>query len=119
MKTRRKLLRATPITTGRPDAAQPAPMVQGDGMAGLDQCTEHNGYRLRALASPTHCGLYAADLIIERPGYPSRHFHALDHFYEARQALRYATRWGIIWVDHQVKKLAAQTHRLDCRLRQA
>ncbi|HKU01046.1 MAG TPA: hypothetical protein VJS30_31595 [Paraburkholderia sp.] len=81
----------------------------------LNQCIEHNGYCLRARANPASRDLYAADLVIERPGSPSRHFHALDHFYDAGQALRYATRWGRIWVDHQVRKIAGKTLRFVIR----
>lgn len=81
----------------------------------LNQCIEHRGYCLSARANPANRDLYAADLVIDRPGYPSRHFHALDHFYDAGQALRYATKWGRIWVDHQVKKIAGKTLRFVIR----
>lgn len=85
----------------------------------LNWCADHEGYRLDACARPTNSELYAADLVIGRPGFPSRHFRALDYFYDARQALRYATRWGRIWVDHQLKNAARSASRLDGRTRQS
>ncbi|MCG5076669.1 hypothetical protein [Paraburkholderia tagetis] len=81
----------------------------------LDCCAEHKGYRLEACARPSRNELYAADLVIGRPGFPSRRFRALDYFYDPRQALGYATRWGRIWIDHQVKKHAGNAGRLDDR----
>ncbi|SEF13448.1 hypothetical protein SAMN02787142_8066 [Burkholderia sp. WP9] len=85
----------------------------------LNCCADHEGYRLNACARPTNNGLYAADLVIGRAGFPSRHFSALDYFYDARQALRYATRWGRIWVDHQLKKPTCSASRLDDGERQS
>lgn len=81
----------------------------------LESCAQHEGYLLEACARPTRNELYAADLVIGRPGFPSRRFRALDYFYDARQALGYATRWGRIWIDHQVKKHAGNAGRLDDR----
>ncbi|WP_235366343.1 hypothetical protein [Caballeronia zhejiangensis] len=79
----------------------------------LDCCAEHEGYRLNALARPTTDELYAADLVIVRPGFASRHFRALDQFYDATQALRYAMRWGRIWVDHELEKNARNVSRME------
>ncbi|SIT37016.1 conserved hypothetical protein [Paraburkholderia piptadeniae] len=104
--------------TGR-FAAMQSSMLQTDRIAPLNHSTEHNGYLLRARAKPTHCDLYAADLVIERLGHPSRHFHALDHFYDAGQALRYAIRWGRIWVDHQANKILSNANRSDLLRRQS
>lgn len=73
----------------------------------LDQA-EHEGYRLTARAEPGNDALHAAHLVIEGPGCPTpRCFHALDYFYDPAQALRYAIRWGRIWVDHRLAKVAA------------
>jgi hypothetical protein len=69
---------------------------------------EHQGYRLTARAEPLKSALYAAHLVIEGPGRRTpRCFHALDYFYDPAQALRYAIRWGRIWVDHRPTKVAA------------
>ncbi|MFC4704036.1 MULTISPECIES: hypothetical protein [Paraburkholderia] len=117
---------AAPNITGRSDVpetgqldAMTTCMAREARVDTPSQCTEHNGYFLKARANLTNRDMYAADLVIERPGYPSRHFHALDHFYDAGQALRYATRWGRIWVDHQLKKIAGQENRFDCPGRQS
>lgn len=61
--------------------------------------TLHRGYRLIARTCPAHSGLHAADLVIEKPGHAPETFAALDYFFDDEQALRYATRWGRIWVD--------------------
>ena len=61
--------------------------------------TSHQGYRLTASACPAHCGLHAADLVIEKPGGALKTFVALDYFFDGEQALTYATHWGRIWVD--------------------
>jgi hypothetical protein len=59
----------------------------------------HKGYRLIASTDPAHAGLHAANLTIERPGRAPHRFPALDYFYDAQQAVSYATQWGRIWVD--------------------
>jgi hypothetical protein len=61
--------------------------------------TLHRGYRLIARACPAHGGLHAADLVVEKSGRAPKTFAALDYFFDDEQALRYATRWGRIWVD--------------------
>lgn len=61
--------------------------------------SSHRGYRLTASACPTHGGLLAANLIIEKPGRKSETFAALDYFFDDELALQYATHWGRIWVD--------------------
>jgi len=67
------------------------------------------GYRLTARAEPVKSALHAAHLVIERPGCPTqRCFHALDYFYDPAQALQYAIRWGRIWVEHRLAKVAVQ-----------
>ncbi|SMG52653.1 hypothetical protein [Paraburkholderia susongensis] len=111
---------ATPVipVTGRSADGQ-AIILQTGRTDPLICCADHEGYRLNACARPTNNELYAADLVIGRPGFPSRHFRALDYFYDAGQALRYATRWGRIWVNHQLKKTAGSASRLDDRARQS
>ena len=61
--------------------------------------TTHRGYQLTASTCPVHGGLHAADLVIEKPGRSPESFSALDYFFDDQQALKYATRWGRIWVD--------------------
>jgi hypothetical protein len=39
------------------------------------------------------------DLVIEKSGRAPKTFAARDCFFDDEQALRYATRWGRIWVD--------------------
>lgn len=84
---------------------QPAdtqPFVSHMGRIGTVSCrVGHKGYCLTAQAKPTNADLYAADLMIESPSCPVRRFRALDYFYDAAQAVRYAVSWGRIWVDHQ------------------
>jgi hypothetical protein len=70
---------------------------------------QYQGYRLTARAEPVKSALHAAHLVIEGPGSPTqRCFHALDYFYDPAQALQYAIRWGRIWVEHRLTKVAAQ-----------
>lgn len=107
---------AIPITCRLVDT--PAGGLQTERTEPLNCCAEYKGYRLNACARPTSSELYAADLVIGRPGFPSRHFRALDHFYDGRQALRYATRWGRIWVDHHLTKNTGNVSRQDNRARQ-
>ncbi|WP_353557925.1 hypothetical protein [Paraburkholderia terrae] len=111
---------ATPAIsiTGR-SADRQAILLQTGRTDPLNYYAEHGGYRLNASARPTNNELYAADLVIERPGLSSRHFRALDYFYDARQALRYATRWGRIWVDHQLTINAGNANRRDDRARRS
>lgn len=84
---------------------QPAdtqPVVFHMGRIGTVSCrVGYRGYCLTAQAKPTTVDLHAADLVIESPSCPARRFRALDYFYDAAQALRYAISWGRIWVDHQ------------------
>ncbi|EIM93855.1 hypothetical protein WQE_47499 [Paraburkholderia hospita] len=107
------------ISITRRAADIPAILLQTGRSDPLNCCAEYKGYRLNAYARPTSSELYAADLVIGRPGFPSRHFRALDHFYDVRQALRYATRWGRIWVDHQLTKNTGTVSRLDNRAQQS
>ena len=73
----------------------------------------YKGYGLTAHAQPTNNHLYAADVVIERPGCSTRRFRALDYFYTAAEALGYATRWGRIWVDYRLGKVAERATRTD------
>ncbi|HKR47905.1 MAG TPA: hypothetical protein VJU59_50970 [Paraburkholderia sp.] len=61
--------------------------------------TEYRGHRLIASAAPAHASLFVATLRVERPDHPARCFDDLDHFYDAPQAVAYATDWGRVWVD--------------------
>lgn len=113
-------LGATPaVSITRRAADMPVILLQTGRTDPLNCSAEYKGYRLNAYARPTSSELYAADLVIGRAGFPSRHFRALDHFYDARQALRYATRWGRIWVDHQLTNNTGNVSRLDNRARQS
>jgi hypothetical protein len=70
---------------------------------------QYQGYRLTARAEPVKSALHAAHLVIEGPGCPTQCcFHALDYFYDPAQALQYAIRWGRIWVEHRLTKVASQ-----------
>jgi len=75
--------------------------------------SKYKGYDLTACAKPTHRDLYAADVAIDRPGCSTRHFLALDYFYTAAEALRYATRWGKLWIDHRLQKVAVSAKSID------
>ena len=86
---------------------------QARHVAPLSYCSTYRGYGLKALAQPTDTDLYAADVAIERPGCSIRHFRALDYFYTAAEALGYATRWGRIWVDYRLRKVAESVMRSD------
>jgi len=82
---------------------------QNRRIGAVNDQAEHQGYRLTARAEPAKSALHAAHLVIEGPGCPTpRYFHALDYFYEPGQALRYAIRWGRLWVDHRLTNLAAE-----------
>jgi hypothetical protein len=59
----------------------------------------HKGYHIIASTGPAHAGLHAANVVIERVGQEPYTFHALDYFYDAQQAVSYATQWGRLWVD--------------------
>jgi hypothetical protein len=78
--------------------------------AGSVSCqAQYQGYRLTARAEPVKSALHAAHLVIEGPGCPTQCcFHALDYFYDPAQALQYAIRWGRIWVEHRLTKVASQ-----------
>ena len=90
-------------------SASPWNVSQNTRVGCVSYQAEHQGYRLTALAEPVKSGLHAAHLAIEGPGCPTqRGFHALDYFYDPTQALRYAIRWGRIWVDHRLAKVATQ-----------
>jgi hypothetical protein len=77
----------------------------------LSYCSHYKGYRLTAHATPGHGELYAADVVIQPAGGSARHFRALDYFYTVAEALVYATRWGRIWVDYQLSKIAERPMR--------
>jgi hypothetical protein len=79
----------------------------------FSHCSKYKGYGLTAHAQPTNTALYAADVVIERSGCSTRHFRALDYFYTVAEALSYATRWGRIWVDHRLRKVAVRAKRTD------
>ncbi len=55
---------------------------------------EYKGYHLTASTERAHADLYAANLLVERPGHPIHAFHALYYFYDACQAVCYAEEWG-------------------------
>jgi hypothetical protein len=64
--------------------------------------SHYKGYAVHADAQPLHNGLYAANLEIEKladRAHAAR-FAELDYFFEASQALAYATRWARMWIDH-------------------
>ncbi|WP_063774615.1 hypothetical protein [Caballeronia cordobensis] len=95
--------------SGENDLASQWNVSQGRRIAALSDQAEDQGYRLTARAEPVKSALYAAHLVIEGPGCRTpRCFHALDYFYDPAQALRYAIRWGRIWVDHRPTKVAAE-----------
>ena len=95
--------------SGENDLASQWNVSQGRRIAALSDQAEDQGYRLTARAEPVKSALYAAHLVIEGPGCRTpRCFHALDYFYDPAQALRYAIRWGRIWVDHRAAKVAAE-----------
>src|SRR5690348_7605848 len=47
-------------------------VLQAGRVDSLNYCADYEGYRLKARASPTDNALYAADLVVERRGFPSR-----------------------------------------------
>lgn len=85
----------------------------------LSYYSTYKGYGLTAHANPTSADLYAADVVIERPGCSTCQFHALDYFYTAAEALGYATRWGRIWVDYRLRKAEEKAMGMDKLERQA
>ena len=95
------------------------PLSQARHVDPSSYCSKYRGYALTANAQPTNTDLYAADVVIERPGGSTRCFRALDYFYTAAEALGYATRWGRIWIDHQLRKAAVRAKRTDNVERQA
>ncbi|SOE89027.1 hypothetical protein SAMN05446927_7665 [Caballeronia arationis] len=48
-------------------------------------------------------GLHAASVSIEKHDYPARSFSDLDFFYDDVDALEYATTWGRIWIEMNVR----------------
>ncbi|SAL88739.1 transcriptional regulator [Caballeronia arvi] len=117
MRTQTKRLNETPkvrqerivTTSGETNLTSQRNVAQGRRIAALSGQAEHQGYRLTARAEPVKSALYAAHLVIEGPGCRTpRRFHALDYFYDPAQALRYAIRWGRIWVDLRHTKVAAE-----------
>jgi hypothetical protein len=69
----------------------------------MHQATQYKGYQVRAAATPLHNGLYAATLLIEKPAdnrAQTLQIKELDYFFDAAQALAYATRWGRLWIDN-------------------
>ena len=104
------------ITIGDQNLASQRNVSPGRRTCAASEQAEHHGYRLTARAEPVKSALHAAHLVIEGPGCPTpRCFHALDYFYDPAQALRYAIRWGRIWVDHRLAKAAAERVVSACR----
>lgn len=93
------------------DTQMPAPHTRH--VVPSSYCSIYRGYGLSAHARPANTDLYAADLLIERSGSSPSHFRALDYFYSAAEALRYATRWGRIWVDHRLRKVVERSMATD------
>jgi hypothetical protein len=105
--------KARAIEVANRPANVPMPVSQALTADRLSYDSKYKGYGLTACAQPTHSDLYAADLAIERPGCSTRHFLALDYFYTAAEALRYATRWGKLWIDHRLRKVAVSAKSID------
>ncbi|MGF6935725.1 hypothetical protein OKW41_004887 [Paraburkholderia sp. UCT70] len=116
MRTQTKRLNETPtvrqersVTISGQNLASQWNVSQSRRIGSVSYQAEHQGYRLTARAEPVESALHAAHLVIEGPGCPTqRCFHALDYFYDPAQALQYAIRWGRIWVDHRLTKVAPQ-----------
>lgn len=97
------------ITISNRNVASQSKVSQSGRIGVVSDQAEHRGYRLTARAEPVKGALHAAHLVIEGPACPTpRSFHALDFFYDPVQALRYAIRWGRIWVDHRLAKAVAE-----------
>lgn len=60
---------------------------------------QYRGYHLTASTGRAEGDLYAANLLVERPGDQAQAFHALDYFYDPCEAVSYAQEWGQLWVD--------------------
>jgi hypothetical protein len=65
--------------------------------------TRYRGFRLIASAGPRRDGLHTASIRIERQGGQARTFHDLDFFYDNVEAVKYATLWGRIWIEANVR----------------
>ena len=65
--------------------------------------TRYRGFRLIARAQSNSDGLHAASVSIERQGHPARSFSDLDFFHDDVDALEYATTWGRIWIEANVR----------------
>jgi len=94
-------------------ADRQVPVSQALNVEPLSYGSKYKGYGLTARAQPSHSDLYAADVAIERPGCSTRRFLALDYFYSEAEALGYATRWGKLWVDHRLRKVAVRAKNTD------
>ncbi|BFG79918.1 hypothetical protein PTKU46_79520 [Paraburkholderia terrae] len=91
--------RTSPYVSTRRVANTKAVDCSIDSFANPTVRGDYKGYRLTASTMPAHAELYSANLLVERPGRLPHSFHALDYFYDARQAVSYATAWGRLWVD--------------------
>lgn len=65
--------------------------------------TRYRGFRLIASAEPVPDGLHTASIRIEKQGGPARTFNDLDFFYDDVEAVEYATTWGRIWIEANVR----------------
>jgi len=65
--------------------------------------SRYRGFRLVACAAPDGNGLHAASVSIEKQGYPARSFSDLDSFHDDVDALEYATTWGRIWIEANMR----------------
>ncbi|VXC19102.1 conserved hypothetical protein [Burkholderia sp. 8Y] len=68
--------------------------------------TRYRGFRLVASARADCDGLHAASVIIRKHGHPARSFNDLDLFHDDFDALQYATTWGRIWIEANVRSPA-------------
>lgn len=110
--------KARAVEVGNRQADTQRLVSQASHVDPLSYCSIYKGYGLTAHAQPTNNHMYAADVAIERPGCSTRRFRALDYFYTAAEALGYATRWGRIWVDYRLRKVAESATRTDTVERQ-
>jgi len=88
-----------PHVSARKAANATAVDPSGGRFANATVRAEYRGYRLTASSNPAHADLYSANLLVERRGRLPHSFQALDYFYDARQAVSYASAWGRLWVD--------------------
>lgn len=114
-----QIRKARTIEAADRPATMPMPVSQALSVDRSSYGSKYKGYALTACAKPTHRDLYAADVAIDRPGCSTRHFLALDYFYTAAEALRYATRWGKLWIDHRLQKVAVSAKSIDTAERNA